>query len=114
MRCPRRDEAPFDLREDKGLDEFVGNVCSYCGSLSPDLLMSRLEAGTVRLMPTDKRYKVYVESLDGTELPSTKFYFQHFDESQKRRFIGLLNEKKIPLTFPGHFYVLPFFIQMGH
>lgn len=36
-------------------------ACSYCGSLNGDDFMSMLEAGTVRLGPTDKNYKVYVE-----------------------------------------------------
>ena len=44
------------------------------------------------------------------ERDETKFYFQHFTEAQARRFIDLLNEKKLKIGYPGHFYVRPFFI----
>lgn len=43
------------------------------------------------------------------ERNETKFYFQHLNEDQKKRFIELLNEKKIKLNEPGYFYRLPFF-----
>ncbi len=36
------------------------DTCNYCGSLMPDLLMERLEAGDVTIDPTDKTYKIYV------------------------------------------------------
>lgn len=39
--------------------------CHYCGSLLPDTLMTRLEAGDVLLVPTDKNYKVYVKNNGG-------------------------------------------------
>lgn len=39
-----------------------------------------------------------------------KFYFQHLTMPQMRRFVELLNEKKIKLAYPGRFYVAPFFI----
>lgn len=110
--------------------------CSYCGSLNPDYLMSRIEAGTVQLGPTDKNYKVYVTNDGGEafkqtyrgpdcpggddpnkwvwtmrELGMVKFYFQHFTEEQKKRFVQLMNEKKLKIQEPGHFYRLPFFCQ---
>jgi hypothetical protein len=40
---------------------------------------------------------------------TAKFYFQHLSEDEKKRFIELLNAKKMKLAFPGHFYRLPFF-----
>lgn len=40
-------------------------TCSWCGSLSGDALMARLEAGDVELTPTDKSYKVYVRNVGG-------------------------------------------------
>lgn len=40
-----------------------------------------------------------------------KFYFQHFDVDEKKRFVELLNQKKMKVGFPGHFYQLPFFIS---
>jgi len=45
------------------------------------------------------------------EREGSKFYFQHLSETQKRRFVDLLNEKKLHIGFPGHFYRLPYFIS---
>jgi hypothetical protein len=81
-------------------------TCSFCGSLNPDKLMRLLEAGTVELGPTDKNYKAYVD----IELGTKKFYFVHLSEAQMRRFVELLNERKLKIGYPGHFYVKPFFI----
>jgi hypothetical protein len=39
-----------------------------------------------------------------------KFYFEHLSDEQKTRFVALLNEGKLSLKYPGHFYRLPFFI----
>jgi len=112
MRCPRRDE--IGQRKD-GEDAWRDDqTCSYCGSLNPDLFMAHLEAGDVSLGTTDKSYKVYVEGLGRF----AKFYFQHLDEGQRRRFVLLLNgedERGLPtrpLRFVDGemgFYVLPFF-----
>jgi hypothetical protein len=41
------------------------DTCQYCGSLNPDTLIARLEAGDVLLGSTDKNYKVYVENNGG-------------------------------------------------
>lgn len=43
------------------------------------------------------------------EIQETKFYFEHLSEAQRRRFIELLNEKKLFFDYPGRFYRLPFF-----
>ena len=78
-------------------------TCSYCGSWHPDDLFEYVEAeGEVG--PTDKSYKIYLAS------SPNKFYFQHLDEAGKRRFIDLLNARKVKLGYPGYFYVKPFFI----
>lgn len=112
------------------------DTCSFCGSLNPDLLMERIEAGTVILVPSDKNYKVYVRPESGSpafrqtfrgegdpgggdptkwvwttrEVTETKFYFQHLSTPARRRFVELLNQKKLKLDYPGYFYRLPFFI----
>ena len=112
MLCPRRGE---DLvggmhnvpDEDNWYERDGGRHCSYCGSQHPDDFMAHLEAGG-EVTPTDKNYKVYVKGG-----PFTKFYFQHLSEVQRQRFIGLLNEHKFMVGFPGHFYVLPFFVRKG-
>jgi len=44
------------------------------------------------------------------DVVETKFYFQHLSPEQQKRFIELLNARKIKLGMPGHFYVLPFFM----
>lgn len=113
--------------------------CSYCGSLNPDVFMERLEAGDVTLGPTDKSYKVYVHANEGApvfkstfrdnncpggsdptkwvwttrETRDCKFYFQHLTVEQQKRFLELLNEKKLKISEPGRFYRLPFFITTG-
>lgn len=115
-------------------------TCSYCGSLNPDYLMQRLEAGDVEITPTDKSYKIYVKNNGGDplmqhfrecpqvsdctgphdcthwvtrEASSEKFYFQHLNPEQRVRFIELYNDKKLHLGYPGHFYVVPFFCKVG-
>lgn len=85
-------------------------TCSYCGSLSPELILKRCAAGDVELTPTDKNYKVYVDNAGGEPLDGIKFYFQHFTREQCIGFIDLLNAQKLRLKTPGYFYVKPFFI----
>ena len=89
-------------------------TCSYCGSISPELLFELIEQDA-KIIPTDKSYKIYIaEDADAETKPreAKKFYFQHFNERQKERFIDLMNTEKINIGYPGHFYVMPFFIQM--
>lgn len=132
FRPPMNGEAHYRIED---------QCCTYCGSLDPALFMARLEAGDVRLTPTDKSYKVYIENDGGTpfrqhyrdcpidgprcpgpdecshwttrEVNQTKFYFQHLSEPQQQRFVELLNAGRMSLSFPGHFYVLPFFCRPG-
>lgn len=108
--CPRREEGFGRAKPGEVLDLWRTShgheTCGYCGSMNPDRLMEMLEAGTATLTPTDKDYKVYVDWEGG----SGKFYFQHFSEEQKVRFIELLNAKSLQLKAPGHFYRLPFFV----
>ena len=87
------------VRED---DSNPDGTCQYCGSLLPVEFMHRARLGT-ELEPTDKNYKVYLG--DGR-----KFYFQHLDEAQREEFFQLFKTKKLTIGYPGHFYVLPFFI----
>lgn len=86
------------------------NTCSYCGSGNPDEFMRRVEARDVTLSPTDKNYKVYVESDDAAQPfggPAHKFYFQHLSIEQRKRFVELWNAG---LKIHGGFYVFPFFM----
>lgn len=138
--CPRRVENPIaNTRYPPEKDHWhPDNSCSYCGSLNPDVFMSRLEAGDVKLIPTDKRYKAYLRNTTGEpfkqhyrdcpkdatckgpddcthwvtrETSETKFYFQHLSEPQIHRLIELVNQKKINFAEPGYFYVLPYFAR---
>lgn len=43
------------------------------------------------------------------EIAHHKLYFQHLTSEQKKRFVTLLNEQKLSLSYPGYFYVNPFF-----
>ncbi len=129
MTCPRMEGRPaFEF-----LNHPDDGCCVSCGSLNADTFMARLEAGDVVLGPTDKNYKVYVANKGGApfrqsyrtddahttdqsqwvwatrEVGQAKFYFDHLSEPQKKRFVELLNEKKLVLDFPGHFYRLPYF-----
>ena len=130
--CPRGIENGAIGRAVWGNDD----CCSYCGSVNPDLLMERIEAANVVLGPSDKNYKLYLDAVEGSELfkqsfrdsdsprgddpmqwvwttrevKHAKFYFQHFSEAQCRRFIELLNAKKLNIGEPGYFYRRPFFI----
>lgn len=136
MKCPRRSEVarlgytlPYE-------DTWQADSCSYCGSLHPDIFMSRLKASDVILVPTDKNYKAYLRNdggepflqryrtdnlpFEGLDSPNhtwvtrsmeeTKFYFQHLSEEQHIEFVQLMNAGTIKFAIPGHFYVLPFFI----
>lgn len=111
--CARRAESvgfgdtPFRSPEK---DEWKEGRCSWCGSMTPDALFEAITAGT-ELGPTDKSYKVYVGERG-------KFYFQHFSEAHMAKFIGIYNDRdengKRPMNigYPGHFYVLPFFMKL--
>lgn len=133
--CPRRAES-FNFPQGDDLDGYRDDsTCSFCGSLDPDEFMRRLEAQDIVLGPTDKSYKVYLKNKGGAafkqtyrtdgdrsgdtskwvwetrEIDHSKFYFQHLSDEQKHRFVELINEKKLHFGYPGHFYVLPFFIK---
>lgn len=114
LKCPKRPQGPFNFPEnDSWRDD---NTCSFCGSLNPNWLMKRIEAGDVQLTPTDKDYKVYVENAGGAAFAThgaAKFYFEHMSVEQRKRFVELLDEKRIKLDVPGYFYVLPFFCTRG-
>lgn len=83
-------------------------TCDYCGSASGDAFIAFVEAGG-EVGPTDKSYKAYLKGNDKVRAPSIKFYFQHLSADQRTRFITLLNERKVNVGYPGHFYVLPYF-----
>lgn len=105
--CPRRmqEVEPID-RWSKRNGELA---CSFCGSMHPDRFMELVEAG-FQVVPTDKNYKAYLTDPAGKTL-SVKFYYQHLDEAQRLRFIELVNNARMHIAEPGHFYVLPFFCR---
>lgn len=111
--CPRRMTEWGGWERKEGLDRYerggglVGQrrSCSFCGSLPPGDFMEAVRAGAV-LEPTDKPYKVYVG-----EPTTAKFYFQHLSEEQRREFFDLYVAEQINVGYPGHFYVLPFFMR---
>lgn len=127
--CPRRS---FD--REKNPDRW-GNrdgipCCTYCGSIEPDHFMDLIKQGNV-LGPTDKNYKVYLHRpaneeqakfQDGLlgmppDVPREgtyigKFYFPHLSDEQMKEFVDLLNAKSLKVGYPGHFYRLPFFVEV--
>lgn len=111
MLCPRRAEngvmpgGPFNVPDaDSWHPE--RNTCSWCGSLNPDEAMRRILAGA-EVEPTDKDYKIYLRDDAG----SAKFYFQHLSTEQRIAFVEEVNAGKVKFAYPGHFYVLPFFMR---
>lgn len=109
LTCPRRMDELGPWEHQENLDEWNdrhghGLTCSFCGSLKPELLFEALEAGN-EIVPTDKDYKAYIDP------GSRKFYFQHFSEDDEKKFVELLNAKKMKIGYPGYFYTLPFFIE---
>lgn len=119
--CPRRfesifgsvnieDETPTDIwrlnpSEPPGIVGAGQRCCSYCGSMHPDDLFAAIERGD-ELGPTDKNYKLYVG-----KSPGHKFYFLHLSQSQQLQFVDLANSRKLNIGYPGHFYVMPFFMS---
>lgn len=108
--CPRGagPDSPFKAPMNGEATWREDGTCSYCGSLRPDAFFAAVEAGAT-VVPTDKSYKAYVRG--GTLHGQSKVYFQHFDEADQNRFIGLVNDKRMAMGIPGHFYVLPFFCR---
>ncbi|MCW2758043.1 MAG: hypothetical protein JWO46_1789 [Nocardioidaceae bacterium] len=110
--CPRRGENGMDSPNSPlrgagtGLDEYrkghglVGQArgCSYCGSMSPDDFMEAVRTG-VEIGPTDKSYKLYVDSMRG------KFYTAHLSEEQGWEFDRLWKAHEINWGYPGAPYV---------
>lgn len=107
MLCPRRKElgnaSVFKLPEEDTWRE--DGTCSYCGSLHPDKAIELMSDG-VQVTPTDKNYKMY--------LGGQKVYFQHFEKSHIDEFIEIVNGGFARMAYPGHFYVLPFFVRRAN
>ena len=109
--CGRRTEG-YPSRIFPGPDYWrFDGTCNYCGSISPGQLFKAIEDGC-EITPTDKNYKVYIEGENAPRVRGVdKFYFQHLSDDEKKEFISLLNGGKIKFGYPGHFYVMPFFIK---
>lgn len=111
--CRRRWERGETQKEGENPDKWIlfngekSRSCNYCGSMHPGDLFEAIEQG-VEIIPTDKNYKIYVGESGGR-----KFYFQHFDEEQGKKFIELYNARKIKIGYPGYFYVTPFFCTVN-
>lgn len=41
-----------------------------------------------------------------------KFYFQHLSDDERKKFVELLNAKKVKLGYPGRFYAMPYFMSV--
>jgi hypothetical protein len=149
--CPRRtqdgrdsDDSPFKY-DGKNIDTWRKRegheVCSYCGSVTPQALFDAIENG-FEITATDKSYKIYVDlpgdgkkrskssanfPVEGYKKvpfkkewrapakPSTvfhgKFYFQHLGDGDRKRFIALMNSGKLKFAGNIGFYVLPYFVK---
>lgn len=116
--CPRRMAEWGSWKREEGLDSWGPHGCSFCGSLHPDRFMELVEAGA-EVGPTDKSYKAYLrhsEIKGGSGIipnGEAKFYYQHLSSEQRVRFVELINEHRMVIGYPGHFYQLPFFVSVG-
>lgn len=75
-------------------------VCSYCGSLHPDILMAKLRAGWT-LEGSDKPYKWYLEDPAGQR--GSKFYTVHLPRAAAENLLAGLGDG----TFQHRLYVRP-------
>lgn len=95
--------APHDVGLGAGM-----STCSYCGSMPPEVLLALIENGACVIGPTDKNYKIYVDI--GDEEQAAKFYFQHFSQEQRVRFMLAHRSGVLKIGDPGHFYAgAPYF-----
>lgn len=76
-------------------------VCSYCGSLHPEILLARLQLG-YRLAGSDKPYKWYLQDPDDRTVG--KFYTTHLNRLQAEDILRQLGDDRIRHTL----YVRPF------
>jgi hypothetical protein len=110
MDCPRKGNFSAVFKIGQGADFYHPNqTCSWCGSLSGEEFMRRVEEGTLQMSGTDKNYKIYIRATEGSPNLPVKFYFQHLDEDQMKRFVDLYNQKKLKF-YDGGLYVSPFFM----
>lgn len=107
--CPRRAESGRQIAGLSNVDHYrADHTCSYCGSYDPDKFMELMELGTP-IGSTDKNYKVYLPTV--RVHGAGKFYFQHLNVEQRKRFVLLYNNKTIQFEGGGGFYVFPFFMK---
>jgi hypothetical protein len=105
--CGRRFDMLAYRYGEIGMDRWrPDKTCSYCGSMSNTEFLPLVRKG-VKVVPTDKNYKVYLERGGG---PAHKFYFQHLeqDEAAMIEFYDLWREDRIVYDFPGFFYSMPY------
>lgn len=79
--------------------------CSFCGSIDPKSLFNELEKKSI-LTPTDKDYKIYLETKSGKE----KFYLWHLEDEDIYKIINLLEKNKVHLNYPYYFYKTPYIL----
>ena len=117
--CPRIGDIPDIFKVDRETFWKDEGTCSGCGSLSPELFFKSIEDGAV-LTPTDKDYKVYVDTAQAPLVGAVrKFYFYHLTKDEMKKFVSLCNTEGAvkfkspasPFKRPGGFYVLPFFMN---
>ena len=100
MRCPRRDEAAFNMRGDDGQDFWRGGVdgCSYCGSISPEDFFAAVAAGS-EIGPTDKSYKAYVDLPDPNDGKPRVVSSANFDAGEGYVKVTAENADSLPLSW---------------
>lgn len=124
--CPRRMREMGPWERSGGQDEWRDEprrdgeavpYCSFCGSLHPGKFLELIAEGW-EVGPTDKNYKAYLHPPRGKDGERShevraKFYYQHLSSAQQQQFIDLYNRQVMQISYPGHFYVLPFFMRIA-
>lgn len=77
-------------------------------SLTPEEVLAYLEDGAT-LHPTDKDYKIYIDTDEGMK----KAYFEGWSVLQQQQLIEMINRDEVNFSFPGYFYVLPYFMRFA-
>ena len=96
--------------------------CSYCGSMEPAALFEAITGGA-EIYATSRNNQLFVRYIEIDpetgrvgETPTQAegmFQFEHFSESERTKFVQLLNDEEITFGYPGHFTILPFFVQQA-
>lgn len=71
---------------------------------------AEVDAQLARLWERHGKLQAWDSAVTG---PQFKFYFQHLSSTQRLEFVELYNNKQMNVSYPGNFYVTPYFCVTG-